>query len=44
MTEGGGSIKAMGFGFRWMDFLFVFSNVLVFKLISLEDSFFTVLC
>ena len=33
MTEGEGSIKAMGFGFRWMDFLFVFSNVLVFKLI-----------
>lgn len=33
MTEGEGSIKAVGFGFRWMDFLFVFSNFLVFTLI-----------
>ena len=35
MTEGGGSIKAMGFGFRWMDFFGLFFPIC---------SCFTVLC
>lgn len=35
MTEGGGSIKAMGLDSDGWIFWFVFSNVLVFKLIFL---------